>query len=104
MILWLARWLRQVFRGRAEGEPTVSGLCLSFFGLTFFDVVEDAGRRKGTPDGGLALGANFGLGGLEAGDVGLFTLADGAIDVLGEEFGVAVVGDHDPDRLNRSQQ
>ena len=67
---------------------------LGFFGLTFFNVVEDAGRLKRTPNRGVALGANFGLGRFKFGEVDLLGLRDGAVDVFGQEFGVAVVWNH----------
>ena len=56
--------------------------------------MDDAGGRKQTEDGGLTFGAGLGLGALVADDVLGFCRSDGAIEFFGEEFGVAVVGNH----------
>lgn len=72
----------------------MSGSCCDLLTGAFFDVVNDAGGRKQTEDGCLTLGAGLRLRALEGDDVFGFCRSDGAIDFFGEEFGVAVVGDH----------
>ena len=72
----------------------VGGLCGGFFARTLFDVVDDAVGGKEAEDDGLALVAGLRLGTSETDNVLGLCRGDGAIDFLGQEFGVAVVRNH----------
>ena len=56
--------------------------------------MDDTQGRDETEDGGPTLGTGLGLGDLEAEDVFGLRRCDVAIDFFGEEFGVAIVGNH----------
>ena len=56
--------------------------------------MDDTVGGEGTNHCGFALGSGFGLGCFELRDITLFGGSDGAVDFFGQEFGVAVVGNH----------
>jgi hypothetical protein len=60
--------------------------------LTTRNVMGHAVGRQERPDGSIALGTELGLRGFKMACVLSFRRGDGAVDVLGKEFGVSVVG------------
>jgi len=55
--------------------------------------VDDLGAQNRAVDRGVAFGADLGLRDLEPGGVFRLGRGDAAVNTLGQEFGVAIVGD-----------